>query len=135
MLTLRPANSKDFGVAGCPDCFGRRPAAPQQSAMTDDTRFTRTRLPAEQGWTKQQLMQAADLSGKTFDTIRKAARVKGPSHGGLGYIFDDQDLFALIAKTESGRFSQLGPPVARAWRALLAEAGVQMPEVISRSRR
>lgn len=103
--------------------------------MNGNPDFSRTRLPAEEGWTKQQLMEVADLSGKTFDTIRKAARVKGPSHGGLGYIFDEQDMFALIAKVESGRFSQLGPPVARAWRTLLAEAGIKMPEVISRARR
>jgi hypothetical protein len=103
--------------------------------MPDNPEFTRTRLPAEEGWTKQQLMEAADLSGKTFDTIRKAARVKGPTHGGLGYIFDEQDMFALIAKVESGRFSQIGPSAARSWRALLAEAGIQMPEVISRGRR
>lgn len=103
--------------------------------MNSDPSYSRSRLPAEQGWTKQQLMEAADISGKTFDTIRKAARVKGPSHGGLGYIFDEQDMFALIAKTESGRFSQLGPAVAAAWRILLKEAGIQMPETISRSRR
>ncbi len=87
------------------------------------------------GWTKGELVDAAEISPKTFDTIRKAARIKGPSHGRLGHVFDHQDMFALIQKVESGRFSVAGPSIAKAWRALLAEAKVVMPEVISRARR
>ena len=90
---------------------------------------------AEPGWTKHQLMEASEFSGKTFDTIRKAARVKGPTHGGLRHLFDAEDLIRLIDKAEGGKFSRIGTPAARAWRAMLAEAGVAMPEVISRTRR
>jgi hypothetical protein len=87
------------------------------------------------GWTKGQLVDVAGISPKTFDTIRKAARIKGPSHGRLKHVFDEQDMFALIQKVESGRFSVAGPTIALAWRTLLTEAGVTMPEVISRARR
>jgi hypothetical protein len=103
--------------------------------MAEDPELDHTDPLPNDGWTKHQLMEAAELSGKSFDTIRKAARIKGPSHGGLGHVFDAQDLFALIAKAEGGRFSQLGPSAARAWRALLTQAGIQMPAVISRARR
>lgn len=92
------------------------------------------------GWTKQELLDAvgehgASLSSKTFDTIRKAARVSGPSHGGRNHVFDPQDLFALIHVCEGGRFTERGPEAAKAWRHLLNEAGIKMPPVISRSRR
>ena len=87
------------------------------------------------GWTKHQLVLAAGFSPKTFDTVRKAARIKGPSHGGLGYVFGAEDLMALIDRAESGRFSRIGAPAAQAWRVLLVEAGIQMPPKISTRRR
>jgi hypothetical protein len=74
-----------------------------------------------QGWTKQALMDAAELSPKTFDTIRKAARVRGPSHGGLSWVFSRADVEALVKRAESGTFSERGPAAAAAWRKLLAE--------------
>lgn len=92
--------------------------------------------PAEEpGWTKHQLMEVGELSGKGFDALRKAARVKGPTHGGLRHIFGTEDMFALIQKAESGKYNINGGPAARAWRTLLAEAGIAMPAVISRVRR
>lgn len=87
------------------------------------------------GWTKQELVDAAGISSKTFDTMRKAARVRGPSHGGRNHVFSPEDLFALIDKAESGRFSERGGAPAAAWRTLLKEAGLRMPEQISRARR
>jgi hypothetical protein len=90
---------------------------------------------APHGWTKRELIEVAELSPRSFDTIRKAARIKGPSHGGLNHVFDQEDMFALIQKAESGKFTVLGPVAARAWRVLLVEAGIVMPEVISRGRR
>lgn len=71
-------------------------------------------------WTKAELLEAAAISAGVFDTIRKAARVKGPSHGGLGYAFSEEDLLGLIDRAERPNFSNHGPPAARAWRALLA---------------
>lgn len=86
-------------------------------------------------WTKTELVEAAGVSPKTFDTIRKAARVRGPTHGGRNHIFDGPDLIALIHRAESGRFSQIGKPVAEAWRRLLTAAGLVMPTTISTKRR
>ncbi len=86
-------------------------------------------------WTKGELIDAAGISAKTFDTIRKAARVPGPSHGGLTHAYSGQDLMALIQKVESGRFSEIGAPIAEAWKPLLAEAGLVMPTAISRKKR
>lgn len=86
-------------------------------------------------WTKAELVEAAGVSPKTFDTIRKAARVRGPTHGGRNHIFDGPDLIALIHRVESGRFTEIGPPIAQAWRRLLTEAGLVMPVTISMKRR
>jgi len=80
----------------------------------------------EDGWTKQELMDAGELSSKTFDMIRKAARIRGPGHGGLDWVFGVDDLFDLIFRAESGRFSERGPPAALGWRALLTERGVKI---------
>ena len=80
-------------------------------------------------------MTAGELSAKSFDTIRKAARIPGPSHGRLKHVFGADEVIALIDKAEGGKFTERGAPAARAWRQLLAEAGVAMPEVISRRRR
>lgn len=90
------------------------------------------------GWTKQELLDAVpegQLSPKTFDTIRKAARVRGPSHGGRNHVFSADDLIALIDKCESGRFTERGPAAAAVWRALLHGAGIRMPDQVSRGRR
>lgn len=90
------------------------------------------------GWTKQELLDAVpegELSPKTFDTIRKAARVSGPSHGGRNHVFSADDVMALIAKCESGRFTERGPVAAVVWRGLLAAAGVKVPEQVPRGRR
>jgi len=76
---------------------------------------------ADDGWTKQELMSASGLSAKTFDMIRKAARVRGPSHGGLGWVFSAADVETMVGRAESGRFSERGGPAAAAWRGLLAE--------------
>jgi len=81
----------------------------------------------ELGWTKGALMEAADISAKTFDLIRKAARIRGPSHGGLNWIFSVPDLITLVRIAEGGRFTERGKPAAEVWRGLMAEAGVKLP--------
>jgi len=84
------------------------------------------------GWTKTVLIEASGLSTKTFDTIRKAARVKGPSHGGRNWVFTPEDLFLMIRKAEGGTFTERGKPAAEAWRVLVAERGVDLPEELKR---
>lgn len=71
------------------------------------------------GFTKQQLLAVADLSPKTFDAIRKAARVRGPGHGGLNWVFTREDVGRLIHRAQSGTFSERGGPAAEAWQRLL----------------
>lgn len=108
----------------------------QQARGFDGNRFdTEPVRHTGPGWTKQELLDAAGISGKSFDTLRKAARVKGPSHGGLTHVFDPHDLIQLIQMAESGRYSERGGPIAAAWRVLLEEAGLKMPQTISRGRR
>lgn len=90
------------------------------------------------GWTKQELMEAVGeaavidgeggsrrggLSAKTFDAVRKTARVKGPSHGGLTWVFSAAEVIAMIRCAEGGKFSERGGPIAAAWRALLEAEG------------
>jgi hypothetical protein len=77
--------------------------------------------PADSGrtFTKQELLDASGLSAKTFDTIRKAARVRGPGHGGRNWEFSETDLHALIHRAQSGSFSERGAPAADAWLRLL----------------
>lgn len=69
---------------------------------------------------KQELLDAAGISSKVFDSIRKAARIPGPSHGGLEWMFSRDQVQALIRKADSGLFTERGKPAAEAWRALLA---------------
>lgn len=80
-----------------------------------------------EGFSKQELLDASGLSAKTFDSIRKAARVRGPGHGGLNWVFSLEDVAALVRRAESGSFSERGGPAAAAWRGLLEERGVQVP--------
>jgi hypothetical protein len=80
------------------------------------------------GFTKQELVEASKLSSKTFDTIRKAARIRGPGHGGRNWVFSVDDVVMLIRRAESGTFSERGGPAATAWRALLDQAGVPFDE-------
>lgn len=80
------------------------------------------------GWTKQQLLDVAPISAKTFDTIRKAARVKGPGHGGLNWVFSADDVIAIIHRAESGNFTERGGLPAQAWRKLLTDSGLVVPE-------
>lgn len=70
-------------------------------------------------FSKQQLLDAADISSKTFDAIRKASRVRGPGHGGLNWMFSRTDIEAIIKKADSGTFTERGPAAAEAWRLLL----------------
>jgi hypothetical protein len=76
-------------------------------------------LPHHSGFTKEELLSSSGLSAKTFDMIRKAARVRGPSHGGLQWVFSPADVAALIQRAQSGTFTDRGPPAANAWQALL----------------
>lgn len=71
---------------------------------------------APSGFTKEELLEAGDLSSKTFDMIRKAARVKGPAHGGLSFFFPIEDVAALVRTAEGGRFTERGGPAAQGWR-------------------
>lgn len=80
-----------------------------------------------EGFTKRELLEASGLSSKTFDSIRKAARIRGPGHGGLDWLFSYADLAALIRRAESGQWSERGAPAAAAWRELLRERGVEAP--------
>lgn len=84
-------------------------------------------VPGE-GWTKQELMDSGEVSAKAFDRLRKAARVRGPSHGGLSWIFSPEDLVSLVRRAESGTFSENRGRTARAWRLLLRERGMEMSE-------
>lgn len=86
-----------------------------------------TRRPDIFGFTKQELLDACELSAKSFDTIRKAARVKGPSHGGLNHVFSVEDLIQIIHRAESGTFTDRGAPAAKSWRALATENGIFVP--------
>ena len=72
------------------------------------------------GWSKQELMDAGGISAKTFDLIRKAARVRGPSHGGLNWVFSAEEVGELIRRAESGKFSERGTAAAAGWRRLMA---------------
>jgi hypothetical protein len=80
----------------------------------------------DSGWTKQDLLDASGLSPKTFDSLRKAARVRGPSHGGLNWLFSADDVIAIIHRAESGKWTERGGIPAAAWRALLAERGIEV---------
>lgn len=64
-------------------------------------------------------MEAAGISSKTFDIIRKAARVKGPPHGGLGWVFSFEEVKILIHRARSGNFTERGAPAADVWEELL----------------
>ncbi|MBU6414398.1 MAG: hypothetical protein KGS45_13120 [Planctomycetes bacterium] len=72
-----------------------------------------------EGFSKGQLMEVASISSKTFDIIRKAARVKGPPHGGLSWIFSIEEIHMLIQKARGGNFTERGAPAADAWEYLL----------------
>lgn len=78
------------------------------------------------GFTKLELLETSGLSAKTFDLIRKAARVSGPTHGGNLWVFSIEDVVSLVQRAESGRFSERGGPAGTAWRVLLEEKGVRM---------
>ena len=95
--------------------------------QTDRDDLYGNEVSGELGWTKAVLLEAADISAKTFDVIRKTARVRGPSHGGLSWIFNVEDMFTLIRVAEGGRFTERGKPAAAAWRTLMTEAGVKFP--------
>lgn len=84
----------------------------------------------QEGITKQELCDAGDISPKTFDLLRKAARVKGPSHGGNLWVFSFEDVAALIRRAESGSFTERGGFAAKAWRALLAEQGIELEAAV-----
>lgn len=88
----------------------------------------REEMGPDQGFSKQELMDAAALSAKVFDQIRKASRVRGPSHGGLRWMFPFEDVIIMIHRAESGTFSERGAPAALAWRELLLERGVTVPK-------
>jgi hypothetical protein len=87
------------------------------------------RKPAVVGITKSDLLDNCELSARGFDNIRKVARVTGPNHGGLTHTFSHEDIIRLIKTAEGGRFRDhpTALKAARAWRAMLAERGVQVP--------
>lgn len=71
-------------------------------------------------------MEAGGVSAKTFDSIRKAARVRGPGHGGLNWVFSVEDVLRLQACAEGGRFTERGGTAAVEWRRMLEEKGVEV---------
>lgn len=79
-------------------------------------------LPDGQSFSKEHLLEVSGLSAKTFDMIRKSARVKGPTHGGRNWAFSREEVEMLIHRAASGRFTERGPPAAEAWRKMLDEA-------------
>ncbi len=64
-------------------------------------------------------MHAAKITAGLFDSIRKAARVRGPAHGGMDWAFSRTDVEALIHRARDGRFRALASDAAAAWEALL----------------
>lgn len=88
----------------------------------------RRQLPEGQAFTKSDLLDAANISPKTFDTIRKAARISGPGHGGMNWEFSLDEVHRLITRAESGTFSERGLPAALGWRRLLVERGLPGPK-------
>lgn len=78
------------------------------------------------GFTKQELVDASGLSAKSFDTLRKTARIKGPSHGCIDWVFSFDDVKFLVRTAEGGRYTDIGRPAAQAWRAMLLERGIEM---------
>ena len=80
------------------------------------------------GFTKSELLEAGGISAKTFDLIRKAARVRGPSHGGLNWMFSREDVRALIHCASGGRFTERGAGPASAWERLLAGEAAESAE-------
>lgn len=75
-------------------------------------------------FTKRELLEAAGgLSSGVFDTLRKAARVKGPGHGGLDWEFSVDDVRALIHRAGSGNFTERGEKAVPGWQALLESRG------------
>lgn len=99
----------------------------------------RVELPQGHSFTKAELLEAGNISAKTFDLIRKAARVRGPGHGGLSWIFSLDDVYALIHRASGGTFTERGAPAAILWRAMLVDRGLPLPESVpqetSRSQR
>jgi len=90
---------------------------------------TRSKVgPGELGWSKQELLESGGISAKTFDMIRKAARVSGPHHGGLTWVFSLNDVEAIVRKAESGKFTERGAPAAVGWRQMLRDQGVHLPK-------
>lgn len=87
------------------------------------------RKPVVLGVTKSELLDACELSARTFDTLRKTARVAGPNHGGLTHVFPHADVLRLIKTAEGGRYRDHPTAIqaARGWRALMAERGVVVP--------
>lgn len=83
-------------------------------------RETSNDAPAREGFSKQELLEAAGVSAKVFDSLRKAARVRGPSHGGLTWVFSRDDVRALIHRARSGNFTDHGPGAAEAWERMMA---------------
>lgn len=88
----------------------------------------REEMGPDKGFSKKELMDAADISAKVFDQIRKVSRVKGPSHGGLRWMFPFADVITMIHAAEGGRFTDNGGPAGVAWRNLLDERGVKVPK-------
>ena len=87
------------------------------------------------GLDKRELMDSGGIP-PDLDLLRKAARVKGPSHGGLTHIYSADDVIALILKGEGGTFSERAGAAAAAWRALLEAERIYMePRVPKRAAR
>jgi hypothetical protein len=73
------------------------------------------------GFTKAQLMEAGEVSANIFDAIRKASRVRGPSHGGLDWLFPTADIRTMIEQARKKTHTERGgAEIASAWERLLA---------------
>jgi len=74
------------------------------------------------GWTKKELGEEADVSGSTFDRIRRATSVKPSERGGKGTQrrFSVAELRKLIAAVQAGTYRNQSD-IVRAWRDLLPQ--------------
>lgn len=73
-----------------------------------------------EGFTKRELMEAAGVTSGMFDVVRRAARVRGPSHGGMDWVYSREDVMTMARKAQDGNLRERAGDAGKAWEALLA---------------